>query len=129
MGMVHLSRMQRLAIVFVAVGLGCGPRQAVVTSDPNPAARTGVGNDVLMAELVRLQEAQAAFRRDNGYYASTASALGFAPVSGVRVDMLQGDRSGWSATAASGDFECAMYEGQVRSPRGYLTTAGNVACR
>ena len=129
MNKLHQRRAHWLALGLVALGLGCGPRQAIVTSEPNPAARAGVGNEALTADLQRLREAQAEYRRDNGYYASSSSGLGFSSASGVRIDIIQGDRAGWSATATSGDFECALYEGEVRSPRGYLTEAGRIGCR
>ena len=72
---------------------------------------------------------QEAFMADNGYYAARLTDLGVTASSGVRLSIIQGDRNGWSATATSGDAECAMYVGDVRSPRGYLTEPGQVACR
>lgn len=120
-------------VLFVALatlaGSACGARQARVESEPNPGARSGVGNNVLTSDLGRVREAQAEYWRRNERYAGQMSDLGYTPSSSVRVDLIQGDRSGWSAVATSGDYECATFEGTVRSPRSYLTEAGVVGCR
>lgn len=120
-------------VLFVALAAlaasGCGARQARVESEPNPGARSGVGNNVLTGDLGRVRDAQAAYWRSHERYAGQMSDLAFTPSTGVRVDLIQGDRNGWSAIATSGDFECGMYEGSVRSPRAYLTETGTVKCR
>jgi hypothetical protein len=33
------------------------------------------------------------------------------------------------ASSTTTDDECGMYQGDIRSPRGYLTSPGAVACR
>lgn len=120
-------------VLFVAIAAlaasACGARQARVESEPNPGARAGVGNNVLTGDLGRVSDAQSAYWRSHERYAGQLSDLSFTPTTGVRVDLIQGDRNGWSAVASSGDFECSTYEGSVRSPRGYLTEAGTVRCR
>jgi hypothetical protein len=120
-------------ILFVALATvassACGARQARVESEPNPGARSGVGNNVLTDDLGRVRDAQAQYWRSHERYAGVMSELSVTPSSGVRLDLIQGDRNGWSAVASSGDFECSTYEGTVRSPRGYLNEAGIVRCR
>ena len=122
------SAIGALALALAVAVSACAPREAIVESEPNPGV-VSAGTGALRADLDRLAAAQASYRADNRFYATRAADLGFTASSGVRVDIIQGDRSGWSATASSGDAECAMYEGDVRSPRGYLTEAGRAACR
>lgn len=107
----------------------CAPRQAIVESEPGRGTPTAAGEATLRSDLLRLASAQEDYEADNGYYAARVTDLGFTASSGARVDIIQGDRDGWSAVAASGDAECGMYEGGIRSPRGYLTEAGTVMCR
>lgn len=120
-------------ILFVALAAlaasACGARQARIESEPNQGARSGVGNNVLTGDLARVRDAQSAYWSSNERYAGRLSDLTFTPSSGVRVDLIQGDRNGWSAVATSGDFECSTYDGSVRSPRSYLTETGTVKCR
>lgn len=122
------------ASIGVATLAACAPRQAIVESEPNPGAPTADGTDVvttLRADLREIANAQEAFRAERGYYAARASDLEFTASPGVRVDVIQGDRAGWSAVASStaSDAECGMYQGEVRSPRGYLTESGVIGCR
>lgn len=107
----------------------CTPRQAIVESEPGRAAPTAAVEATLRSDLLQLASAQEDYEADNGFYATRAADLGFSASSGVRVDIIQGDRNGWSAVASSGEAECGMYEGGIRSPRGYLTEAGTVMCR
>lgn len=114
---------------FLALS-ACAPRQAVVESEPGrPGPAASVGEAALGADLERLAAAQAEYEEERGYYAARTSALDFTASSGVRVDVIQGDRGGWSAVASSGGDECALYVGDVRSPRAYVTRAGVVECR
>lgn len=122
------------ASVSLATLAACAPRQAIVESEPNSGAPTADGTDVLTtlrADLRDLADAQEAFRAERGYYAARTSDLAFSASPGVRIDVIQGDRAGWSAVASSrvGDAECGMYQGAVRSPRGYLTESGVIGCR
>lgn len=135
---LHAKPPTRHVCVLVAAVLalaGCAPRQAIVESEPGPGTpTTSGGEDVLTAlrsDLRLLAGAQEEYLADNGYYAARATDLGFTASPGVRVSIIQGDRNGWSAVAASTstDDECAMYAGDVRSPRGYLTSPGQAMCR
>lgn len=131
------ARAPRLALIaLLAAGafVGCAPRQAIVESERNPGAPTAGGSDLLTTlrvDLRDLADAQETFRAERGYYAARASDLAFTASPGVRVDVIQGDRAGWSgvASSASGDAECGMYQGEVRSPRSYLTESGVIGCR
>lgn len=131
---VGRSRLPLIALLAVAAFMACAPRQAVVESEPNPGAPTADGTDVmttLRADLRDLADAQEAFRAERGYYAARTADLTFSASPGVRIDVIQGDRAGWSAVASSsvGDAECGMYQGEVRPPRGYLTESGVIGCR
>ncbi len=109
---------------------GCAPRQAIIATDP-PAGGpvTGVGDGPLTEDLTLVVEAQEAYFRAHGVYADRATDLNLTPTEGVRIDIIQGDRNGFSAIARSGDFECAVYVGSVRAPRTYLTDVAEVGCR
>jgi hypothetical protein len=129
------ARLSPVALLVVAALAGCAPRQAVVESEPGRAGPAPSGGEDLLAtlrsDLRMVAAAQEEFRADNGYYAARTADLGVQASPGVRLDVIQGDRNGWSAIAASasGDAECAVYEGDIRSPRGYLTETGRVMCR
>lgn len=125
-----------VALFAVAAFTGCAPREAVVESEPGRGAAPAPAGDedvqaTLRADLRMLADAQEEFEADNGYYAARTSDLGFTASAGVRLDIIQGDRNGWSAVAASTatDDECGMYAGDIRSPRGYLTSPGRAMCR
>jgi hypothetical protein len=124
-----------VALVVAGVFTGCAPREAIVESEPGRAAPAPAGDEdvqaTLRADLRMLAGEQEEFMADNGYYAARASDLGFTASAGVRLNIIQGDRNGWSAVASSTttDDECGMYQGDIRSPRGYLTSPGAVACR
>lgn len=125
-----------VALVAVAAFSGCAPREAVVESEPGRGAAPAPPGDeqvqnTLRADLRMLAGAQEEFMDDNGYYAARTPDLGFTASAGVRLSIIQGDRNGWSAVAASNatDDECGMYVGDIRSPRGYLTSPGTAMCR
>lgn len=126
-----------LVVLVAAVAVaGCAPREAIVESEPGRGAAPAPAGDeevqsTLRSDLRTLADAQEEFMADNGYYAGRTSDLGVTASAGVRLDIIQGDRNGWSAVAASTatDDECGMYAGDVRSPRGYLTSPGRVMCR
>jgi hypothetical protein len=115
-----------------AAAAGCA-RQAIVTSEPGSGPTGGatatVGTNVLTADLERFAAAQSAYYDAHDAYASSLSDLGFTASRGVRLDVIQGDRNGFSGIARSGDAECAIFDGGVRSPRGYATSPGIPACR
>lgn len=129
------ARLPLVALSAAAVLAGCAPRQAVVESEPGRRAPAPSGGEevlsTLRSDLRMLAGAQEEYMADSGYYAPRTSDLGVTASSGVRLSIIQGDRNGWSAVAASTstDDECAMYQGDVRSPRGYLTAPGRVMCR
>lgn len=125
-----------VALVALAALTGCAPREAIVESEPGRGAAPAPAGDedvqaTLRSDLRMLAAAQQEFMTDNGYYAARAADLRFTASSGVRVSIIQGDRNGWSAVAASTatDDECGMYAGDVRSPRGYLTAPDRAMCR
>ncbi|MDH3298158.1 MAG: hypothetical protein OEM96_07775 [Gemmatimonadota bacterium] len=130
--MKSLRNPRNVFVLAVAFGslTSCTPRQAIVASDPpTRGARTGVGDGPLIHDLQRVYHAQASFLEANGIYADQLASLNVTPTEGVRIDIIQGDRNGFSAIARSGDFECAVYEGNVRAPRTYLTAVSEVGCR
>ncbi len=136
------NRMGRAAalatLLLVTTVTGCAKREVYVGTDSGPAATTGGGgaggaaaasNQSLVSELERLSVAQQAFFDENDYYAGSLDALGFSQAPGVRIDVIQGDALGFSAIARSGENECAIYRGEVRSPRSYLSAPDVPACR
>jgi len=127
--MKPLRDMLLLALVGASL-TACAPRQAIIASDP-PAGGpvTGVGDGPLMDDLTLVVEAQDAYFKANGVYADRSADLNLTPTEGVSIDIIQGDRNGFSAIARSGDFECAVYVGDVRAPRSYLTDVAEVGCR
>lgn len=133
---VRAPRIAVVALVAVAALTGCAQREAIVESEPGRGAAPAPAGDeevqtTLRSDLRMLADAQEEFRAENGYYAARASDLGFTASAGVRLSIIQGDRNGWSAVAASTatDDECGMYTGNIRSPRGYLTSPGTAMCR
>lgn len=132
-----MQRTTLLAATLVAIAsLGCASsREVVVGTDPggggatpSPAGPT-VSTASLQSELSRLIVSQKAYYEENGYYAGDLGSLGFTAGSGVRIDVLQGDSDGFSAIAKSGDAECAVFSGDVRAPRGYVSIPDRPACR
>ena len=133
-----LQRMAVLTAALVALGsLGCASsREVVVGTAPGgaggakaPPTGAAVSTASLESELSRLIVAQKAYYEENGYYSGDLGSLGFTAGSGVRIDVLQGDSDGFSAIARSGDVECAVYSGDVRAPRGYVSIPDRPACR
>ncbi len=127
-----------LAVLVVGASTaGCAKREVYVGTSPGAATPSGgqaaggpaVSNQSLLSELQRLSTAQRAFFDQNEYFAADTQSLGFTPASGVRVDVIQGDTNGFSAIARSGEAECAVYSGDVRSPRSYLSAPDVAACR
>ena len=131
--------MTLIAASLLAVGTSAcaGSREVVVGTDPGGSGTTGaaqttgqaVSTASLTSELSRLVTTQKAYFEANDNYAADLGSLDFTPGSGVRVDLIQGDSDGFSAIAKSGDAECAVFVGDVRSPRGYASSPGVPACR
>ena len=114
------------AILCGALLAGCS-RQAVVGSPGRPGG--DASEATLRADLEAFQVAEDVFFADNGRYASDLAELDFLPSPGVDVSIIQGDRRGYSAIAATDDAECAAYGGEARPPRSYVTQPGIVGCR
>ena len=128
-----------IAASLLAVGTSAcaSSREVVVGTEPGGSGPTGaaqttgqaVSTASLTSELSRLVTTQKAYFEANDYYAADLGSLDFTPGSGVRVDLIQGDSDGFSAIAKSGDAECAVFVGDVRSPRGYASSPDVPACR
>jgi hypothetical protein len=128
-----------IAASLLAVGTSAcaSSREVVVGTDPGGSGTTGaaqttgqaVSTASLTSELSRLVTTQKAYFEANDYYAADLGSLDFTPGSGVRVDLIQGDSDGFSAIAKSEDAECAVFVGDVRSPRGYASSPDVPACR
>jgi hypothetical protein len=83
----------------------------------------------LESELYRLIVTQNAYFEEEGSYARDLEDLDFTPGPGVRLELLQGGATGFSAIATSGNAECAVFSGEVRPPRGYVSIPETPACR
>lgn len=105
---------------------GCG-RQAVVGSPGTPGA--DASEATLRFDLEDLHAAQVSFYASNDRYTNQLDELTFSPSPDVEVSIVQGDRRGYSAIAATGDSECAIFGGEARPPRSYVTQPGLVGCR
>lgn len=117
----------RFGIVLCGLLLtGCA-RQAVVGSPGTPGA--DASEATLRSDLDALQVAEQVYFADNGRYTNQLGELEFYPSPGVEVSIVQGDRRGYSAIAATGDSECAVFGGEARPPRSYVTQQGLVGCR
>ena len=120
-----------VALSLVAVAASCA-RQAVVESGPSgPGEVSGTTQSALMADLRRLATQQEVFRAENARYSLDLATLAYEPHTGVVVDILEATETGFSAiaTTGGGEVECAYYAGDVRAPRGYVTSPGEVFCR
>lgn len=112
--------------LVLALLVGCG-RQAVVGSPGTPGA--DASESALRADLAALHVAEQAFYAENGRYSNRLDELPFSPSPGVEVSLVQGDRRGYSAIAATDESECAVFGGEARPPRSYVTQPGLVGCR
>ncbi len=132
-----LKALTAAAVVAFGVTACASSRQVIVGTDPGGTGTSGAAQPTgsgastatLQSELSRLATAQKAYFASNDYYAADLGSLGFTPGSGVRIDLIQGDSDGFSAIAKSGDAECAVFVGGVRSPRSYATSPDVPACR
>lgn len=105
---------------------GCA-RQAVVGSSGTPGA--DASEATLRSDLDALDAAEQRFNAANDRYTNQLGELEFSPSPGVEVSIVQGDRRGYSAIAATDDSECAVFGGEARPPRSYVTQPGLVGCR
>ena len=132
-----LKALTAAALVAFGVTACASSRQVIVGTDPGGTGTSGAAQPTgsgastatLQSELSRLATAQKAYFESNDHYAPDLGSLGFKPGSGVRIDLIQGDSDGFSAIAKSGDAECAVFVGGVRSPRSYATSPDVPACR
>jgi hypothetical protein len=105
---------------------GCA-RQAVVGSSGTPGG--DASEATLRSDLDALDAAEGRFNAANDRYTNQLGELEFSPSPGVEVSIVQGDRRGYSAIAATDDSECAVFGGEARPPRSYVTQPGLVGCR
>ncbi len=128
--MIHRTpTLRAAALTTVCCGIllsGCS-RQAVVGSPGTPGG--DASESTLRSDLDALQVAEQVYFADNGRYTNQLGELEFYPSPGVEVSIVQGDRRGYSAIAATGDSECAVFGGEARPPRSYVTQPGLVGCR
>ena len=124
------SRCLTLAAAIVAlVTTGCS-RNVVVGSEPSGASGSAENVQAeLQSTLASFATAQKQYFEVNGRYAPNVTDLTYVAPADVRIDVIQGDRSGYSAIASKADAECAVYGGGARAPRGYVATADTPACR
>jgi hypothetical protein len=110
-------------LLFGGLALAGCARQAVVGSPGTPGA--DASEATLRSDLEALDEAEQRFNAANGRYTNQLGELEFSPSPGVEVSLVQGDRRGYSAIAATGD----SFGGEARPPRSYVTQPGLVGCR
>jgi hypothetical protein len=126
----HRGRVPIAVLVLAATAAAGCARQVVVQSETGgPVGSPQATEDLLRVELQRLAAAQEEYQAANGHYADEVAGLDLQVAEGVRIDIIQGDSAGWSALARAGDSECAIYSGDVRSPRSYVTRPDVVDCR
>lgn len=113
--------------LLIGISLPACSRQAVVGSPGTPGADPSEA--AARSELADLHEAQERYFEANGRYTNRLSDLQFSRQLGVDVTIIQGDRRGYSAVAAAGESECAVFGGEARPPRSYVTQPGLVGCR
>lgn len=109
---------------------GCAGRQAVVESDPRGGAEARRRLEATArSDLDALRRAQTDRLEQTGAYTYDLAALGVEGSPGVDLSVLEATASGFSALAAAGSVECALFVGDADPPRAYTVTAGVVACR
>jgi hypothetical protein len=124
----RLPLLTTLIAILGTVACASSPEIGIGT-DPGGSPASAVGTASLESELYRLMVSQGAHFEESGYYARELESLDFEPGSGVRIDLLQANGEGFSAIATSGEAECAVYSGGVRSPRGYVSLPDRPSCR
>lgn len=120
-----------LAAVAACVSIvACAGRQAVVESDPRGGAEARRQlESAARSDLDALRRAQADHFDRAGTYTFDVDALEVEGSPGVDLSVLEATASGFSAIAAGGTVECALFVGDADPPRAYTVTAGVVACR
>lgn len=118
------------ALAAGALLQGCAARQAVVESDPRGGAEARRQLEAAArSDLDALLRAQADHFDETGAYTYDLVALGVEGSGGVTLSVLEATAAGFSALAAAGSVECAVFVGDAEPPRSYAMTAGLVACR
>lgn len=108
----------------------CAGRQAVVESDPRGGAEARRQLEAAArSDLDALRRAQADRLNETGAYSYDLDELGVEASPGIDLSVLEATSAGFSAIAAAGSVECALFVGDADSPRAYTVTAGVVACR
>jgi hypothetical protein len=92
------ARRVRLAVILVSV-LVLGRSASLGAQSSAPATWQSTPASVLKGALRSVAAAQARFRASKGTYAASVERLGIRPESGVRVDILRADATGWQARA------------------------------
>ncbi len=122
------KRRERALIACLALLAAACSRQAVVGSPGTPGAGGSV-EATLRTDLRSLHAAEERYFATNGRYTNQLDQLDFAASPGVDVSIIQGDRRGYSAIASADGRECAVFGGEARPPRGYVSQPGRVGCR
>ncbi len=120
---------ERALIACLALAAATCSRQAVVGSSPGAPGSGGSVEATLRTDLGSLHAAEERYFAANARYTNRLNQLDFAASPGVDVSIIQGDRRGYSAIATGGDRECAVFGGEARPPRGYVSQPGRVSCR
>ncbi len=121
------KRRERALIAGLALLAAACSRQAVVGSPGTPGA--GSVEATLHTDLRSLHAAEERYFAANARYTNRLDQLDFAASPGVDVSIIQGDRRGYSAIATADGRECAVFGGEARPPRGYVSQPGRVGCR
>ncbi len=123
------KRKERALIACVALLAAACSRQAVVGSSPGTPGTGGSMEATLRTDLGSLHAAEERYFAANARYTNRLVEPDFAASPGVDVSIIQGDRRGYSAIATGDGRECAVFGGEARPPRGYVSQPGRVGCR
>ncbi len=123
------KRRERALIAGLALLAAACSRQAVVGSSPGTPGTGGSVAATLRTDLGSLHAAEERYFAANARYTNQLDKLDFAASPGVDVSIIQGDRRGYSAIATGDGRECAVFGGEARPPRGYVSQPGRVGCR
>jgi len=119
----------RALIACLALLTAACSRQAVVGSSPGAPGSGGSVEATLRTDLESLHAAEGRYFAANARYTNQLEQLDFSASPGVDVSIIQGDRRGYSAIATGDGRECAVFGGEARPPRGYVSQPGRVGCR
>lgn len=130
-GATRRTALRGLATLAACASIAaCAGRQAVVESDPRGGAEARRQLEAgARSDLDALRRAQTDHFEEAGTYTYDLGALGVEGSAGIDLSVLEATPAGFSAIAAGGSVECALFVGDVAPPRAYTITAGVVACR